>query len=441
MTGWRKHFVGLACAVALFGSLVASARADINPRAKEDLDAFVKKVEEGDTLFNQKHYAEAAAALAAAHDLYQRAERRDESIRGVAMALKPQTYPALRYYGYGMGANASLGEDKTGVIKGTAAGLHNTAIEMWRDATILSDAAKGPLATAFSDPPLEDLEEERLLTVVEFLYDPIKRAQLPVPDDEWREVVLAGRHAQLIMEHLLQKFPAWKTNKINWIGQPTGDEVLADIKKKLGEAEPEYQKLTADFKNAEPAGVTEAMREEVDTVAKAIAGVKRNGWLDWFLARDLYMSKDYLAKRRQRFVQLYTAEGKTMPDARLKPLEDKIAELKSAVDESAPRWRFPTGTTHDAAIETRAKNAVKARFPGATILNAALDGADWTIVKNDFGLPRYRTRDVLVLAKLPGQEWPWLIEGAYEQDYAGGGTYNPGGSFDRYSQVRLQNAP
>lgn len=441
MTRWMKRLVPLLCIVVLHSALMVRAHAALNPRAKEDLDAFVKQVEAGDTLFNQKKYAEAATALAAAHDLYQRAERRDGDIRGVEITLKPQTFPAMRYYGYGMESNGGFTEEVTGAIKASAMSLHTEAILMWRDAAILSNADKGPLSYAFSDPPLEELSEERLLTVIELLYDPIRTAKLPVPDNEWRDVALAGRHAQLIMEHLLQKYPAWRTDKINWIGQPTGDEVLADIKKKLAEAEPEYQKVLGDFKKSEPAGFADEMHEAVDTLDKAIAGVKRNGWLDWTLARDLYLDKTYLSKRRERFVQIYTAEGKTLPEGQLKPLEDKIAALKSAVDASASRWHFPTGLTHDAAIETRAKNAVKARFPGATILNSALDGTDWTIQKNDLGLPRYRERDVLVLAKLPGQQKPWLIEGSYQQDYAGGGTYNTGGSFGQYSQVRIQAAP
>jgi hypothetical protein len=83
---------------------------------------------------------------------------------------------------------------------------------------------------------------------------------------------------------------------------------------------------------------------------------------------------------------------------------------------------------------------VRTYLPGATVIKTALDDTDWTIRKNELGLPRYRTRDVLVLVKLPGQKWPWLILGPYEQDYAGGGTYNSGGTFNRYSQARIQAA-
>jgi hypothetical protein len=78
MTPWMTRFVLLVCAVALHNTLLVRAQ-DTNSRAQEELNAFVKKVEEGDTLFNQKKYSESATSLAAAHALYQRAGRRDSS--------------------------------------------------------------------------------------------------------------------------------------------------------------------------------------------------------------------------------------------------------------------------------------------------------------------------------------------------------------------------
>ena len=72
MSRWMRRFVPLVCAVALHSTLTGAC-SRCNSRAKEELNAFVKKVEEGDTFFNQKKYAEAASSLAAAHALYQRA--------------------------------------------------------------------------------------------------------------------------------------------------------------------------------------------------------------------------------------------------------------------------------------------------------------------------------------------------------------------------------
>ena len=93
MTRWMRCFVLLVCAVALHSTVMVRAQ---DSRANQELNAFVKKVEEGDTFFNQKKYAEAAASLAAAHALYQRANRRDENIGGSWLTIAPQTFQALR---------------------------------------------------------------------------------------------------------------------------------------------------------------------------------------------------------------------------------------------------------------------------------------------------------------------------------------------------------
>ncbi|MCC2669618.1 MAG: hypothetical protein K0Q72_2089, partial [Armatimonadetes bacterium] len=378
--------------------------------------------------------------------LYQRAGRRDEGASSSKVLLKPDTFPALRRFGYGMGPNASLTENPTGALEGTAAGFHAAVIHMWQDASILGNVEKGPVAGAFDDPPLVELTEDQVDSIIATLYGPVSTFELPVRDDEWKQVVLWSRRAHLIVEHALQKYPEWKGSKRRWSRNNnkldlTGAEALADVKAKLAEAEPEYEKLVADFKKAEPKGVSDAVQEDVETLGRAIAGVKQSGWVDWVLARDLYISKDYLAVRSKRIVPLYTAQGKAMPADRIKPIQEKADELKSTIEQQASRWKFPAGKPRDAAIEARAASAVKAKFPGATIIKTALDGTDWTIVKNDLGLPRYRTRSVLVLTQIPGQKWPWLILGSFDQTYSGGGTYNPGGTFaPPYSVVRLQSA-
>lgn len=181
MTHWMRRFVPLVCAVALHSTLMV--RAQDNSRAKDELNAFVKKVEEGDTLFKQKKYADAAAALAAAHALYQRAGRRDSSAGYTRFTVEPQTFPAMRFYGYMKGPEGSLKGEMADAITETVAVLHNAALEMWRDASILSNAATGPLSTAFSDPPMEDLTEERLLSIAEELYREIEDSSCRCPTE------------------------------------------------------------------------------------------------------------------------------------------------------------------------------------------------------------------------------------------------------------------
>ena len=208
MTRWMRRFMPLVYAVAVLSPLMVRAQDNANSRAQQELNAFVKKFEEGDALFHQKKYAEAAANISAAHALYQSANRRDENIRGSWLTIAPQTFPAMRFYGYIEGLEGSLKGEMADPIKVTAAVIHNAALVMWRDASILSNADKGPLAIALSDPPMEELSEDRLLSVADDLYGKIRRVELPVPDREWYEVVVAGRRALLVMEHLLRKYPA-----------------------------------------------------------------------------------------------------------------------------------------------------------------------------------------------------------------------------------------
>ena len=49
----------------------------------------------------------------------------------------------MRFYGYLKGPEGSLKGEMADAIKETVAVLHNAALEMWRDASILSNAATG----------------------------------------------------------------------------------------------------------------------------------------------------------------------------------------------------------------------------------------------------------------------------------------------------------
>ncbi|HRK22568.1 MAG TPA: hypothetical protein PLX06_12200 [Fimbriimonadaceae bacterium] len=433
----------MAGLVLLFvGTAVAFGQQGYNARAVEDIKAFLSKSEEGDALFQQKKFAEAADALAAGHESFLRAQRREPEIGRYDIVLKPGQFPALRYYGYGFGSIASLSETPAGEIKGSAAGLNRATGQMWQDAAILSGAEQVP-NTFFSDAPLSEMTEERLNSYMSELYGPVSTFKLPVPDDEWRNVVLWSRRALLMMEYALQKYPEWKSGTRSWSRnnnklQHTGDEALADVKALLAEAEPEYAKVVADAKSAAPKWATDWIALKAEDLDKAIAGVKQNGWLAWNMARDIFIDKDYLSDMRKAVAKIYSDEGKTMPADALKELEDRVATLKSTMQSGAAKWKFPAGKPKNAAIEARATASVKARFSGATILKSALDSGQWIITKNDLDIPRYRSMGVLVLAKIPGQSSPWLIFGYLRQTYSGGGTYAAGGTFQEPNEIRMQ---
>jgi hypothetical protein len=328
-------------------------------------------------------------------------------------------------------------------VDGSAAGLHMAMTSMWMDAAILSGADKFPYAGALSDPGMVEMSEEQLNSVMESVYGPVSGFKLPVHDDEWRDVVLWSRRAQLMVEYGLQKYPQWKTGTREWSRdnnklQHTGNEALADIKAKLAEAEPEYAKLASDFKNAAPQRVKDWIALIIEDLDKAIAGAKKSGWVEYPLARDVFITKDYIAEKKKNIAPMYVEEGKPMPADAMKPIEDKIAALKSAMNEGATKWQFPSGKPHNATIEAKAAASVKARFQGATILKTGMDSSEWIITKNDLDIPKYRSLGVLVLAKIPGQSSPWLIFGFFRQTYTGGGTYSSGGTFEAPASVRIQ---
>jgi hypothetical protein len=320
--------------------------------------------------------------------------------------------------------------------------MHSAMQQMWQDACILSGADKMPLA-AFSDSPMVDVTEEQVNSIMSTLYGPVSAFRLPVPDDEWRDVVFWSRRAQLMVEYVLQKYPAWKTGTLGWSRnndklQHTGDEALADIKAKLAEAEPEYAKIASDFKSAAPKRAGEWIGYKIEDIDKAIAGVKNNGWVPWQLARDIFITKDYLSGIRKAVAPMYAEEGKSMPADALKPLEDKVASLKTLMANSASKWKFSAGKKN-AAFESKASAAIKSSVPGATVLKSALDTGAWVITKNDIGIPTYRSMGVLVLAKVPGQSQPWLFFGYIRQTYAGGGTYSSTGTYSGTYDIRVQS--
>jgi hypothetical protein len=419
-----------AVALLLLVCSVVVAQAQ-DSRAVQDAKAFFAKFEEGDSFFNQKKYAEAATALAASQELYQRAVRRDPEVGRTDMNLNPGTFPALRYYGYGFGSNASLTEMPSGAIQASAAGLHSAMVYMWQDSAILSGAAKFPAAGVFDDPEMWDMSEENLGRVLGDVYRPVSGFELPVPDNEWRDVVYASRRAQLMVEYAQQNHSDWKP-------ETPYSEMLADIHKKLTEAEPEYAKIAADFKNAAPSRVTDWLGYKIEDIEKATAGANNNGWVEWNLARDLFITNDYLAGIRKAVAPMYAEESKSMPPDALKPLEDKIAALKSTMEKNASKWKFPAEGHHNANFEAKAVALVKSKISGATVLKTVLDSGEWIITKNDLDIPKYRSMGILVLTKIPGQTKPWLVFTYLRQSYSGGGTYNSGGTVQDPSDVRIQ---
>jgi hypothetical protein len=440
MTRWMSRFVPLVYAVALLCPLMVRAQDNANSRAMQELNAFVKKFEEGDALFNQKKYAESAATLAAAHALYQSANRRDENIGGSWHTIAPQTFPAMRFYGYIEGLEGNLKGEMADPIKTTAAVLHNSALVMWRDASILSNADKGPLSYALSDPPIEELTEDRLLSVADDLYSKIKRIELPVPDREWYEVVVAGRRAQLVMEHLLLKYPAWRSNQINWIGQPTGNEVLAEIKKKLAQAESEYKQLVATpvVKDCKSDAVTAVHLEDLEKTRKEAEGF-RPGLRGYYVSelndrKNIYLEAALSQSRRKEWL------GGAQEDF-VKCMEPALDGLAAVARKTLPGYTGPQGYTLGTPAEKKALLSAINDIAQAKVLKVGIEEPNWLIDKNSFGLPTARYKHGVIWAQYPNTDDGFcrIFWVNIKQDYAGGGTY--GASYGYYVSRTFAGCP
>ena len=438
------------CALALF-SIVASRPAlavepsEIQPKALADLEIFGDKTSEGIKAFGQKKYAEAAALLAEGNAAYQRAARRDNNIE--QLTLTTDGDPAFTYYGYhrDYNGNFALGITDKGQLQGSVGSFVRAANTLWQDAAILGGADKFPLGGSsglYGDPTMVVNDQDHLDSAIRSLLQGPASATLPVRDEEWEGVVLRSRRAKLIVEYALQKYPAWKTEELQWKDGEmlTGDAILADLNARLAAAEPEWKDAATHLEAAEPNGFGAGLQADLENLDGVLKGINRDGYLPWDYFNPLFNTKDFVSQRRKIYAQSWTNQGKTMPAAKFKPLEDKVAAIEAAAAKNAARLAFPTGKPHDAAIEARVKSAMKSIFPNATVLKIALESDGWGIVKDEAQLPQYRQRAVLVLLKKPGEKWAWLISGNYIQDYAGGGTYNSAGKFMLGISARLQKA-
>jgi hypothetical protein len=330
----------------------------------------------------------------------------------------------MRFYGYIKGPEGSLKGEMADKITETVAVLHNASLEMWRDASILSNADKGPLSTAFSDPPMEDLTEERLLSLAEELYREIRRVELPVPDREWRDVVVAGRHAQLIIEYLLKKFPAWRSNQINWIGQPTGNEVLADIKKKLAEAEPEYKALVATpvVKDCNSDPVTQVHLTDLGKT-RTEAEEFRPGSRDYYVStlndrKNLYLEAALSPSERKDWL------GRS-PEDFVKCMEPALDGLATVAKKTLPGYTGPQGYTFGTPAEKNALLSAINDIRQAKVLKVGIKQANWLIDKNSLGIPTARYKHGVIWAQYPNRDDGFcrIFWVNIKQDYAGGGTY------------------
>lgn len=433
-------------ALMLLQSTLTASHAAPNAKAKADLDVGVAKAKQGDALFTQKKWGEAADTYNAAVQSIVRAVKRDPNVDGDGTLVKQTDFPSAFIYGY-VDSQANSQNVQPG---GNALTLESTYLirvinEMWYDAAIL--AGRRVVPEQFGDEGLtKEISDESAMGLFEKAAEAIHKVDLPVRDDQLLGTVKTLKRALMKLDALKADNPKLSGTKDRHFSADGNAEMAPEEAAKIGHAKlkevaPELEQVAADFAKADPVGLADSISRDVQALNEIIADVKREGYMGWTVMRELYVTKDYMSDRRKMYLtEFYAKEAKTMPANKLKPIEDKVKELKNAVESNAPRWSFPPGKTHNAAIESHVATIIKNSVPGATIVKNALGTPSWNIDKDeDTGLPKSRTRSVLTLLKKPGEKWAWLVIGFYSQDYAGGGTYNDGGSYS-FNSVRFQMA-
>jgi len=121
----------------------------------------------------------------------------------------------------------------------------------------------------------------------------------------------------------------------------------------------------------------------------------------------------------------------------LAPLGPSIDAMQKEIDRLAPRWKWPAGNAHDAAIEAFGRRQVSLQYPQAVVKATIMQDTTYAIRKNNLGVPLDRTRDGFVLYKMPQEKYCRQQTFEYTEKYAGGGRYEkPPGVDLRY--IRFQ---
>jgi hypothetical protein len=118
-------------------------------------------------------------------------------------------------------------------------------------------------------------------------------------------------------------------------------------------------------------------------------------------------------------------EEKTWSDDPIKRcVNDRLDELAAASGPVIGGYR-PVGFTFGTPAEkTILKGGVSDIGTATAVYNIGTKAATWKIVKDDYGLPKYRVRYGSVWLKYPANKYCTVAYVNLTQDYAGGGTYN-----------------
>jgi len=160
--------------------------------------------------------------------------------------------------------------------------------------------------------------------------------------------------------------------------------------------------------------------------------------VDAWIAEAL-KDKSGFVKRREALAKAWNAAvGVRPPEG--SGLAGQLEALQRKVDEVSANTPAPTTGQHDAALEGKARAALKAELPEATPKATMMQDAGWTVEKNGLGVPLERYRLGYVVFKRPAFKACEQRSFVYRETHQGGGTYAPGAAVIQ-AQVRFVTCP
>jgi hypothetical protein len=140
--------------------------------------------------------------------------------------------------------------------------------------------------------------------------------------------------------------------------------------------------------------------------------------------------KLFVAAVKNQLQPLFAAAGLGETDyaPAVAAAEKAFGEAKTEFEKALPSMSvsFPH---KDGEVEQFAKEYILKKYPGGKILKVGTVEADWTIWKNNIGIPESRTRVAGVVFKDPTLELCLYAGINVGQDYAGGGKFSKNNYF------------
>ena len=169
---------------------------------------------------------------------------------------------------------------------------------------------------------------------------------------------------------------------------------------------------------------------------------RQNGWLPWegkvTYKSHLYFTEEAKKRLLAKLGPMFAAAEMTNVNnpSIWKRQTEKKAALRAKVDELAPTWgRYPTrGCNYGCRM---AKRIIKRWHRKARITKVGLRDKTWHIRKSAIGIPVERTRQGVIIFRIPGEKWCQARSFVLTEPYRGHGRYRRARSV-RIGYVRFQ---